>query len=375
MKNIVILIAVSLAFCAYANTEGFNFPDLAFIPDGVYEVFPEAYNTNSKFNTIQGAITQALCDGFTPDAVPFKQATVLIYPNLNGPYMGDGPDNEINVPVSVRLVGKNGESSVFSDPRIKATLVFDNSGRLPGASDPLTELSWTHSNLNIIQPSPDKSAIKFSNDLSAAFVALSINNCYVTNSFTNATAPIVEISNFAFFLAFRTFMVGSSGLAPVFLAKDASTVELFYCNVISHKVLVSEGIGAIIPGTLFVLYFSDIVVEPGFLGNVESEIKLFEFKSAGIDRIFFGSTAIVSQPDVVNYTMGSVMYDASALSPANGGCPRTSFFANSYDFTPIAGGTQLVYDSPDCPVDSGNFVNSQGIISNNVGNLRPAVIF
>ena len=368
MKFLLVLFA--LAFFASANTEFFNIPDLAFITPRVYHVFPDAPNKNSKFDTITGAINQALCDGFTPDALPFRRANIVIMP---GEYQGEGPDNEIVVPVSVSLNGHpNGASSFHSNVKITATLVFDNSGLLPGSVGLLDDISWHHTGLNIIQSNKDKPAVIYDNDLTAALQFLVFSECYLLNTFTDSTAPLIKISNFAATFMTDCYAIQSSSTQPVILAKDVSGFESFYCFFIAYRIIVSEGVGTLIPGTFMAFYHSEIFVLPPFLGGeIDSEIRLIEIQSAGTATVDIFLN-VFSTLGTSNYTMGSIVYNAPNLT-GPGECPRAIFQTNSYNMEQISGGPQFLYNAPGCPISSGNKAEGNSIIATNVGTLVASV--
>ena len=360
MRVFLIFLVLAIA-STYADTEFFNLPDLAFIPSGTYNVFDGAPNKNGKFDTIQGAIDQALCDGFTPQAG--KIARIVIHQSCE-PYVGEGPDNEIHVPSSVRLHGAY-TGSIMDGPQIKATLVMTNAGS--ALSGFLENLPWVTSGLNFIQPAADKPVVKYDQDLTSFTHAPVFSDCYITSSFNNATSSMFEISNFVLFIWDRCWFFSASP-EPIIRAKDSSSVEILNSLIVAYKLVVSEGVGGVVPATSFFMRNTDIAVEPGFLGNLNTDIVLIDMLSEGWERVFmfhndiktFRNDALVG--DVVIFRADSSVTGAAV-----------DFIENVYGMVAGASGTHILYDAPATTISSGTNSLVRGTISATNAIIVPAI--
>lgn len=336
---------------------------------GEYHVFRGARNRRREWETIPDAIDAALRHGYTPDAVPFEFARIIIH-GSNIPYTGRGPNNEINVPISCILIGTPASDSWYVGPQIQANLIFTNAGIPPGTIPFVPNLAWTHSNFSILRPSASQPCVRYVTDLTSQFFALLLTNCMIISQFTAPTAPTMIVDNFSALFLFRCICFDFSGTEPMIVSNDAASLELFYCNIIAYKVFRSSGPGAIVPATLLVCYFCDFVVAPNFLGGLDSEVRLFEIESLGISKFFVSGCWFVYQAEVAPYTNDTRILDARTI-PAPG--LPISFLCNSYDTVATAAGTQLIYDAPNCTIDSGNFAKASGPLGT-VGTVVPATI-
>ena len=363
---------IALISCACASEEFFNLPDLAFIPTGTYNVFPGAPNKNGKFETIQGAIDQALCDGFTPEANPFQTAIILIYPS-NNPYTGDSINNEINVPASIILKGAPSLGSAIVEPQIKATVIFRNDGvALDALPNFVADFKLSISAINFIQPSADKPAIKVINNPSFLQFYYIFDAFELVNENPDSTAPVAEIRGGSFVGFFRGFVFSNSKNAAAVISYDATSPFFTYCNILCYRWMKFVDNGFIPPVTGGYFYYNDVSVYPAFKGFQDSEIKIIEMNGKSIGEFMFFFNAVASFFGTETYTKGQVFFDASGVA-SDSDLPRIKIMSNVISLIPGASGTQLVYNAPNSTIVVGNTIDTLGVTASVAGNLIPSI--
>lgn len=314
---------------------------------GEYHVFAEAQNKGNEWNTIQGAIDQALNDGYTPASRTY--AHVIIH-HSDTPYTGDIND-EIHVPSSIHLHGSNG-SGIHGRPQIAATLVFSNTGS--AFDTDFKNLIWNHSNFQLIQPGPTKGCIRYIADLTANFYVLTFMDILLYSSQTTSTVPLCIFGNFAVIVIDRAFIISSNPRETI-RAKDATTIDFINSIFVGYRFIVSEGIGLAVPGTSLYMRNCNFAVETAFTSGLDAEVVIFE---------------ILSEGTLVNWIIHN---DFHYFSPGNSNI--TIFKAsnsvvnvwnvltnNSYWYNPGTG-TNYLYDAPNTVVISGNNSIVPGSIS------------
>lgn len=361
MKFLLVLFA--LAFFASASTEFFNLPDLAFIPAGTYHVFDGAPNKNGKFDTIQGAIDQAVCDGYTKESK--RIARVMIF-QADQPYTGEGPDNEIHIPSSVRLHGVH-PGTITGGPAISATIIMDNAGAPPPTSlGEVSNLIWQFSGLSFLQPSPDKPVIVYAQDLASFTYAPTFSDCLFFSEHLTATAPIINVSNFALLVVDRCWTITASA-EPFILAGDACTVDYLNSVFVGSRAVVSTGLGAVIPGTSVYFKNMDFALELSFVGSPDNDLIILEQLDEGVANVLVVSSDFLLIGEIVGSTKDRIIYKA-APSVQN----VTAFWTtNSYFWVP-GGGANFLYDAPGATVNSGGNIYFPGTTSATNTNLVAA---
>ena len=373
MIKFALFIVAALVCLATCETEFFNLPDLAFIPDGVYDVFPGAPNKNGKFDTIQGAIDQALCDGFTPDRIPFQVAVLRIYTS-EVPYRGDPVNNEIRVPASVILSGTPFSGSAIIEPQIEATVIFTNENVPIGAlTNFQADFKLSYSSIQFIQPSSNKSAVHVINDPNFQPFFYVFNMFEITNRFIDSTVEMIRVSGGASTIGFfRGFMWTFSAEQPCIRSFDATEVFVVWSNLLSHKFIEYEDAGSVKPRSNLALYYNDFFIGPIFFPPVDTEVRQIKMKGQTVSQLIVFGNIFVTADGIEDYTTGTVIYDGTE-EPAPG-IPFVNFMSNTYDLRFMAGGRQLLYDAPNSTVRSGNFVTGDGIKDLIVGTLISSVI-
>jgi len=291
-------------------------------------------------------------------------------------YTGDSPDNEIHVPYSINIFG-SGNGAGSRNPDVKTTFVMDNDGS-SGAGFGISTVFWTLANMNLVQPSPDKPILRANVDPTQTFPIVDIFECFITSDLKDATAPLIELTGFAWPLIRQCTVLTISPM-PVVLGKDSSSCELYYSIVLCYKLYKHEGSGTgeISRVTYFWINWCEIGIDPGFLGDFNPpaiDNNLIEIAAPSIDFIgAWQNNFFMINPTSPNPIIMFKADDNMGTAPENTPSMLT-FAGNTIYFQPTAGGGDFLYVARNATLRTSNYQTfSGGVIAEDTGTIINAV--
>jgi len=306
-----------------------------------YNVYHSAPNSGKNWDSIQGAVNQAIADGYTCQSG--RRVRVVIQAS-EVPY--GTPGNTVQIPCSIWIQGELAGN--FPGAKVYDHLYFTNLGSSTTSgywSNPLIalqDLFWAHGGVNFIQLDVNTPCVTYDfydQTYNMFPMILVLENVYFNTVLNNTVAPMVDIRwDGSGYLLNTVFFSVSYGTHLINLHRG-SGLDLINSELSAKLFINSEGTGVPNPNTNIDIMRNDIAYQQKNIGDPSSVVSVLTMQYNGADFVQFLGNDILYLPNA-SHTAPMYMLNASNFITT-----KFYFADNQYEMTPNGGpGPFVVYN-------------------------------